>query len=613
MITEAENVADYVPSFYYLFTLLPIFLVITTPTVAGSIVTATGIGSSSNLLQNQYIIYRVHQIDMPYGHFGSRSSTFNLEALTPDQLLSDIFIRKCALFKWRDLFRKNFHDIFIKKILQESLVAAVLIIYDDDIININKPLTMDELNKWQNIEKRLMTNETLLPIYFIQENNDINRLYEELMESSSSSAENNSNKQRESSLGSKTSAAEMILQKIFFDSYQFVVNGPPITVINNPIVTNFQTKLIGAGIEDQIPTYVIVSHYDSYSIIPALTNGADSNASGVIIFLELMRLFSKLYSNIKTRPKANLVFLLSGGGKLNYFGTKKWLDDNFDSSRSSNGDSSLDNIQFAFCLESLADTMNENSLFMYVSKPPKSGTQASFWNNLQEISSDYPQINTTLIHKKINLAEDYLYWEHERFSLKRISAFTLTSLSTSKIIQRRTMIDAIQQNDEQQRLNHIENYINIIGESLARQLYGPIKENLLSGEYSVSRQFIQSISKQLHNVPRTQNLLFTTQKDAQNYQLPPLLKTIQMMMKKYSDGNVRTLHYKVDSKNPEFVFYEPVETRLFIYKTKPAIFDLFHNDDRRYLSVCLFSCHQVLQSFNFIDKDFDNGNNNIDG
>ena len=92
--------------------------------------------------------------------------------------------------------------------------------------------------------------------------------YEELMESSSSSAENNSNKQRESSLGSKTSAAEMILQKIFFDSYQFVVNGPPITVINNPIVTNFQTKLIGAGIEDQIPTYVIVSHYDSYSIIP---------------------------------------------------------------------------------------------------------------------------------------------------------------------------------------------------------------------------------------------------------------------------------------------------------------------------------------------------------
>lgn len=262
---------------------------------------------------------------------------------------------------------------------------------------------------------------------------------------------------------------------------------------------------------------------------------------------------------MKTRPRANLIFFLSGGGKLNYFGTKKWLEENLDISRN---DPLFDNIQFAICLESLADSLNEKGLFMYVSRTPKTGTSAVFWNNLQDISKNYfPTINTTLIHKRINLAEDYFFWEHEQFSVRRISAFTLTSLPTSKIIKRRTLIDFQNEN----YLNHIETYINIIGETLVRQLYGPIKENLLSAEFSVSRPFIKSLIKQITQVPRAQNLLFTANKD-QNYNLPPLLKTIQMMMKKYSDNNVRTYHFKVNDKNPEFIFYEPVQTRMFIYK-----------------------------------------------
>lgn len=47
--------------------------------------------------------------------------------------------------------------------------------------------------------------------------------------------------------------------------------------------------------------------------------------------MELARLFSHLYSNTKSHGKYNIVFLVTGGGKFNYQGSKKWLEDQLDS------------------------------------------------------------------------------------------------------------------------------------------------------------------------------------------------------------------------------------------------------------------------------------------
>lgn len=48
------------------------------------------------------------------------------------------------------------------------------------------------------------------------------------------------------------------------------------------------------------------------------------------MLLEIARLFSALYSTGRTRPQYNVVFIATGAGKLNYQGSKKWLEDQLD-------------------------------------------------------------------------------------------------------------------------------------------------------------------------------------------------------------------------------------------------------------------------------------------
>ena len=48
------------------------------------------------------------------------------------------------------------------------------------------------------------------------------------------------------------------------------------------------------------------------------------------MLLEIARLFSSLYSTSRSRPQYNLVFIVTGAGKLNYQGSKKWLEDQLD-------------------------------------------------------------------------------------------------------------------------------------------------------------------------------------------------------------------------------------------------------------------------------------------
>ena len=94
------------------------------------------------------------------------------------------------------------------------------------------------------------------------------------------------------------------------------------------------------------------------------------------------------------------------------------------------------------CLDSLG---LDTSLMMHVSKPPKEGTPAhAFFANLRHLASVlYPkeQVRVEQVHKKINLATDFLAWEHEKFSISKLQAFTMSHHDTAFSMERNTILD----------------------------------------------------------------------------------------------------------------------------------------------------------------------------
>ncbi len=109
----------------------------------------------------------------------------------------------------------------------------------------------------------------------------------------------------------------------------------------------------------------------------------------------------------------------------------------------------LDDVLFAICLDALGKPIlleNENlesGIFAHVSRPPKEGqAMFEFFKALEKIavkSSNKFELN----HKKINLANEILSWDHERFSLNKIPAFTLSHFKSFKDADRNTITDTM--------------------------------------------------------------------------------------------------------------------------------------------------------------------------
>ncbi|GIY54165.1 nicalin-1 [Caerostris darwini] len=467
---------------------------------------------------------------------GCRNSILNMEAR---KIYTAPYTRRCVVARISEFTISQYQDL-----IQQN-AGGLLILIPNNISS----LPASEQQVIMQLEKHMLEEDVTIPVYLAHETNELLEMYNS-MDSAPSSQK-------------PRSAAEEIPSSITSSGYQLVVSGPPPKPLADSQIISIQGKLCGFGVEEQLPTVAIVAHYDAYGIAPALSYGSDSNGSGAVALLELARLLSRLYTNSRTHPRFNLLFFLSGGGKFNYQGTKKWIEDNIDSTDASLLTDSL----YTLCLDSIGD---EDKLYLHVSKPPKEGSPGDiFYKELQyaALQSEEP-VNVSMVHKRINLADELLSWEHERFSIRRLPAFTISHLQSPKSLKKTTILDT----RENVNVDKLARNVRVIAEALARHMYNISGETLKSGVFSeglvIQKDYIRAWIDQLSSQPRSAQMFLTGSSKH------PLILTMEQAMNRYLK-DVKYSIFKPDKREPELMFYEPITTVMNAYRVKPAIFDLF--------------------------------------
>lgn len=138
----------------------------------------------------------------------------------------------------------------------------------------------------------------------------------------------------------------------------------------------------------------------------------------------------------------------------------------------------LQNAEFVLCIDGIGQQSDTNTMYMHVSKPPKDGTNMNnFYKQLRTTAQNYENVTVEGIHKKINLAEVQLAWEHERFSMKRMPGFTLSSLKSHKDPLRSTIFVENQESN----LQTAQRNAKILAEALGAYVFGNNNGELFSG------------------------------------------------------------------------------------------------------------------------------------
>ncbi|KAM6939268.1 BOS complex subunit ncln isoform 4-T4 [Lycodopsis pacificus] len=488
---------------------------------------------------HEFTVYRMQQYDLQGQTYGTRNAILNTEARTVE---AEVLSRRCVIMRLAEFSYEEY-----QKALRQSAGAVVIILPKN-----MSAMPQDIVQHFMELEPEMLATETIVPVYFAMEDDELLSIYTQTLTSSSSQG--------------SLSAAEVLLHTATANGFQMVTSGAQSKAVSDWAITSLEGRLAGVGGED-LPTIVVVTHYDSFGVAPWLSYGADSNGSGVSMLLELARLFSKLYTYKRTHAGYNLLFFVSGGGKFNYQGTKRWLEDNLDHT-----DSSLlqDNVAFVLCLDTLG---NGDTLHLHVSKPPKEGSpQFSLLKELELVAaSQYPEVKFSMVHKKINLADDMLAWEHERFGIRRLPAFTLSHLPSHRLAQRFSIMDSRPYVD----VEKLSRNTKLVAEALARVIYNLTEKGApgdlqIFTEQMVQDEQLSAVVDWLTAQPRAAQLV---DKDSS------VVSTLEYHLGHYLK-DVKRHYVKADKRDPEFVFYDQLKQTMNAYRVKPAIFDLL-------LAVCI--------------------------
>ncbi|KAL6058179.1 Nicalin, variant 2 [Balamuthia mandrillaris] len=601
-------------------------------------------------------VYRMIQYDTAGGgggaHGGSRAASLSLEATT---LSAADIARKLVVVPLEALKLSHLDRLSGSKDSSSSSsdasIGGLLVLLPSS----SSPLSSELVQRWTAVERELIARQFKCPVYFAYADEELLQLYHAL---SHTTAETKLGEEAEQEL----SAGEGFFS--FEDSYRLIVSTNEPAPLKTVTLTNIQGWLAGTNLaatgeettttnnEDTngqttttssssgaLPTIAVVTYYDTLAAAPELAVGADDNGSGVVALLELTRLFSRVYSGMRTRGRFNLLFVLTSGGRLNYAGTKHWLE-GLDSRL-------LSSIDFALCLDSLSQG---DQLYMHVSRPPKdpkisqlfqvsfslsyllrtlslSLSDVLFSNDIKtkklkifNSTSASMDVAFELVHKKINISSSDVWWEHEQFSRQRVVAATLSHHSKAlRSFERSNILD------RSYNIKTLERNIRIIAESLAKYIFSLPSSlddktssiDIFGSPFSLSAEYIRSWSETISSFPRFAPFLRHPQKEAewaqqkQNHQLQvhqaryqdqeiffypqmfsPLLSSDLILA---LERELRDNHQLSDVGKEEFVLaqnevitvYDGTTAVMAAHKVKPLFFELL-------LSVAVVSYLAVL-------------------
>lgn len=383
------------------------------------------------------------------------------------------------------------------------------------------------------LEQLLIHAKIPYPVYFAFEDDDINAVLADV--------------KRNDAIGQPATATT--------GGFKLVVSASEPKKLASPTITNIQGWLPGLktdGDASQLPTIAIVASYDTFGAAPALSVGSDSNGSGIVALLEIARLFSLLYSNPKTRGRYNLLFGLTSGGPYNYNGTQKWLQ-SFDQRL-------RESIDYAICLNSIGSWDNE--LWIHVSKPPENAYIKQIYEGFSNVAEELG-FEVGLKHKKINISNPRVAWEHEQFSRLRVTAATLSELVMAPELLERTggLVDSRHFVNE----TAIVRSVKLVAESLARHIYGHQGKNIQifadDSVFAVNPSYIRSWLDLLSQTPRVAP--FLSKND-------PFI----MALKKELEDHTNEVNVQHEVLDGMFTFYDLTKARLNIYQVASVTFDL---------------------------------------
>ncbi|WCJ41868.1 hypothetical protein M5689_022708 [Euphorbia peplus] len=480
-------------------------------------------------------VYRLIQYDISGVPFGSRLASLNHHAgslhFAPGADLS----RTVLMIPVREL-----NLTFIKEYITQRKPLGGLFFMLPQVFHFDSMGSDHQLADFDLLKTVLADLERLLihanlpyPVYFAFEDDDIDAVLADV--------------KRNDATGQPATATT--------GGYKLVVSAPEPKKIASPSITNIQGWLPGLkadGDPNQLPTIAIVASYDTFGTAPALSVGSDSNGSGVVALLEIARLFSLLYANPKTRGRYNILFGLTSGGPYNYNGTQKWLR-SFDQRL-------RESVDYAICLNSIGSW--DNDLWIHVSKPPENAYIKQIFEGFSSVAEELG-FKVGLKHKKINISNARVAWEHEQFSRLRVTAATLSELSVAPEMLESTggLCDSRNFVNETAVIRSIK----LVAESIARHVYGHQGKSVEifadDSSSAVNPSYVRSWLDLLSRTPRVAPFL---QKN------DPFV----MALKKELENHAHEVNLQHEVLDGMFTFYDSVEAKLNIYQVASVTFDL---------------------------------------